>query len=536
MASTVDAERVREYNEENDAALFQRKVRKLAKMVRKSKYTVFFTGAGVSTSAGVGDYRGPSGAWTKRKIKQLQDLGSRRSAEEEAELKKLLEEQAREEKKARVKVDMCDAQPTPTHMAMATLIRLGIAHYCITTNLDGIFRKAGLKGHEQLCCLHGDIYIERCTACGYDFERNYHVRQDFVHVHDHMVGTCTRCGSKPPAHYKGTPGDLKMKKSKWGGRMVGTRDTNCGTKDTHINFGEMLDEIDWNEADQHCRKADLCIIAGTSMSLRHITHFPFLAKRVVLINLQATPDDEEAHLRIWAKCDPVFEGLMKELGLEIDPIPVWRPRDAVPFNKIPGKVHPYYKKKAQLLEEMALLREAEAEDRRKEAEARASLAHASLSTRSSDSESDEMDVVDAEKEAEVEPKKSKRKSKGKKKSPHLTDLPQAIELGNLHEKVPVDRGNNSHKWTVYVKLPDGRDDGSDLAELVESVAFDLHPTFTPAKVQVSSAPFSITRIGWGTFEVGVTLQWKKHLGRKPSHFTHHLSFKGPKTASSLPVH
>jgi len=61
--------------------------------------------------------------------------------------------------------------------------------------------------------------------------------------------------------------------------LIGTRDTDCGTKvlrlipnlpdnedlpkDTHINFGEMLDEIDWNEADEHTSKADLCIIAGT---------------------------------------------------------------------------------------------------------------------------------------------------------------------------------------------------------------------------------------------------------------------------------
>jgi NAD-dependent SIR2 family protein deacetylase len=55
---------------------------------------------------------------------------------------------------------------------------------------------------------------------------------------------------------------------------------NSGTKDTHINFGECLDEVDWNEADVHTKKADLCIIAGTSMSLRHITHFPFQAKKV----------------------------------------------------------------------------------------------------------------------------------------------------------------------------------------------------------------------------------------------------------------
>jgi NAD-dependent SIR2 family protein deacetylase len=227
MASTVDADRVREYNEENTPE-FQAKLDRLAQMVRRSKYTVFFTGAGVSTSAGVGDYRGPSGAWTMRKIKQLETKC--RTPDEEAELRKLKEELAREEKKATKKVDMLDAQPTLTHMAMATLIRLGLAHFVITTNLDGIHRKSGLQGHVNLCNLHGDIYVERCTACGYDFERNFHVRQDFLHVHDHKFGTCSRCGSKPPPHYTGTPGDLKMKESKWGGRMVGTRDTNCGTK------------------------------------------------------------------------------------------------------------------------------------------------------------------------------------------------------------------------------------------------------------------------------------------------------------------
>jgi NAD-dependent SIR2 family protein deacetylase len=34
-------------------------------------------------------------------------------------------------------MSMNDAQPSPTHMIMSTLIRLGLAHYVITTNLDG---------------------------------------------------------------------------------------------------------------------------------------------------------------------------------------------------------------------------------------------------------------------------------------------------------------------------------------------------------------------------------------------------------------
>jgi NAD-dependent SIR2 family protein deacetylase len=52
-------------------------------------------------------------------------------------------------------VPMMDAQPTPSHMAMSTLIRKGIAHFVITTNLDGIHRKSGLLHHKHVCNLHG---------------------------------------------------------------------------------------------------------------------------------------------------------------------------------------------------------------------------------------------------------------------------------------------------------------------------------------------------------------------------------------------
>jgi len=254
---------------------------------------------------------------------------------------------------------MLDAQPTVTHMAIATLIHKGLGHYVVTTNLDGLHRKSGLQGHTQICNLHGDVYIERCTACKYDFERNYSVRQQHkMYVHDHKIGTCSKCGSTPSSNYlgKATQG-ARMQESKWGGIMVGTRDVKMGTKDTHINFEEFLDELDWNEAEEHCGKADLCIVAGTSMSLRHITHFPFMAKKVVIINLQATPDDDKCNLRIWSQTDPVFLGLMERLKLDIEPIPVWRPRDSLPFDQIPGYIDPPFIEAAKRLEWVAQQRE-----------------------------------------------------------------------------------------------------------------------------------------------------------------------------------
>ena len=38
---------------------------KIADMIRSSKHCVCFTGAGLSTAAGIGDYRGKSGKWTQ---------------------------------------------------------------------------------------------------------------------------------------------------------------------------------------------------------------------------------------------------------------------------------------------------------------------------------------------------------------------------------------------------------------------------------------------------------------------------------------
>jgi len=273
-----------------------------------------------------------------------------------------------------------------------------------------------------------------------------------------------------------------MKKSQWGGRMVGTNEKNCGTKDTHINFGEYLDPMDWDEADVHCTKADLCIIAGTSMSLRHITHFPFLAKKVVLINLQATPDDDKADLRIWAKCDPVFEGLMNRLGIPIDPIPVWRPTDAVPIEKIPSWVDPYYVQKAKELEEFYNALEMERME-------------------------DKVNIIEIQ--------------------PLVKKLPPKILLGNTHDKIEKGDSQNSHRWTIYVKLP--ADQNEKLDDYVEFVKFKLHPTFTPKNVKVKNSPYEMSRLGWGTFTVGVIIKWKPEFNAPPLKLEHTLNFSSPDT-------
>jgi mono-ADP-ribosyltransferase sirtuin 6 len=43
----------------------EEEAKRITKMIRKAEHCVVFSGAGISTSAGIGDYRGKSGKWTE---------------------------------------------------------------------------------------------------------------------------------------------------------------------------------------------------------------------------------------------------------------------------------------------------------------------------------------------------------------------------------------------------------------------------------------------------------------------------------------
>uniref|UniRef100_A0A6B2L456 Deacetylase sirtuin-type domain-containing protein n=1 Tax=Arcella intermedia TaxID=1963864 RepID=A0A6B2L456_9EUKA len=90
---------------------------------------VAYTGAGISTSASLGDYRGPNGLWT------LTDLGYGSLAEH----------------------DLTSAYPTVAHMALVGLHQAGILKGVVTTNLDGLHLLSGIP--KNICSeLHGTAH------------------------------------------------------------------------------------------------------------------------------------------------------------------------------------------------------------------------------------------------------------------------------------------------------------------------------------------------------------------------------------------
>merc|ERR1719410_2019828 len=142
------------------------KMQKLHEMMRESTHIVVFTGAGISTSAGIPDFRGPMGVWTRKAQGQAPIAGT----------------------------STVKALPTKTHMGIVELHRRGIVRYVISQNCDGLHRRSGLPA-SAISELHGNSNIEICETCGRRFFRDFKaVRQN--KTFDHFTGRFCPCNGR----------------------------------------------------------------------------------------------------------------------------------------------------------------------------------------------------------------------------------------------------------------------------------------------------------------------------------------------------
>jgi len=265
-------EDVKEFEESEES--IREKVGKIVDLINLSKCTALFTGAGISTSAGIPDFRGPKGVWTLSKqgkavegIKRLEEL-----------------------------------EPTKCHMVLKTLLDNQKIKYVISQNVDGLLLKAGIPPH-NLAELHGNCFIEECWGCEQKYIRNYDTCDD----EQAFAGQCASCIANKKKMCHCTPRHC----------------TKCGEylKDSLIHFGESLHPHVVQSAGNKCLSSDLMICAGSSLSVFPACDYPKDLKqrggKLVIINKQKTELDWMADVHIFGDIDKIFGMIAEGLGLEV---------------------------------------------------------------------------------------------------------------------------------------------------------------------------------------------------------------------------
>eukprot|EP01127_Copromyxa_protea_P017247 TRINITY_DN5233_c1_g2_i1.p1 TRINITY_DN5233_c1_g2~~TRINITY_DN5233_c1_g2_i1.p1 ORF type:complete len:426 (+),score=74.04 TRINITY_DN5233_c1_g2_i1:30-1280(+) len=253
-----------------------KKVEEATDLVLRSKYITSFTGAGASVTSGIGTYRGTEGIDTK------EALGQGESDSEESD------------------VDYESLVPTPTHKGLVTLYNNDKMHAVITQNCDNLHGKAGTP-REVLYELHGNVFAEYCEDCEKEYFRDYCTDLYSTNCYaEKWFKKCPKCGL---GHYTGRLCEDKKCKGK--------------LRDTIINFGDFLNDNVLGglpRATKECKKADLCFVLGSSLTVPPASLLPFKAKKVVICNLQKTDYDEKATVRIFYPCDDFVTLLLEKLG------------------------------------------------------------------------------------------------------------------------------------------------------------------------------------------------------------------------------
>lgn len=232
---------------------------KLKQWVADSRQIVFFGGAGVSTESGIRDFRSVDGLYSQKFDYPPETIISHSFYLKNPEYFFRF---------YREKMLPLGHEPNITHKKLAQWEREGKLAAVVTQNIDGLHQKAGSKNVYEL---HGSVL------------RNY----------------CTRCGKCYPAEFiRDTPGIPRC---------------TCGgiVKPDVVLYEEALDQQTLENSVRAIRNADMLIVAGTSLTVYPAAGLIryYRGNRLVLINRDATPYDDQADLVLHESLGTVFSNL-----------------------------------------------------------------------------------------------------------------------------------------------------------------------------------------------------------------------------------
>ena len=224
----------------------------LRELLQQAGHVVALTGAGISTLAGIPDFRGPQGLYRQPGAERIFDIDwfHRDPA--------IYYEGCRE-----LIYGLDRHAPGPVHTLLARLESAGRLQAVITQNIDMLHQKAGSR---LVIEVHGSPLRHHCIGCG----REAAYAEICALLRHEPVARCGACGGA----YK--PGITF--------------------------FGEALPEAALAAAVAQARRADLMLVLGTSLTVHPAAALPEQTLRtggqLVIVNAQPTPLDYLARLRL----------------------------------------------------------------------------------------------------------------------------------------------------------------------------------------------------------------------------------------------
>ena len=232
---------------------------RLVEWLRASRSILVVSGAGVSTSSGIPDFRGPGGVWSRRQPVYYDDFLASEAARVEYWDYKLESWEIYQH-----------ARPNAVHHAIVDLERAGKILAVVTQNVDGLHRRAGTSPG-LLVEMHGTDLLVECQTC--------------------------HAASDPAPHFAAFKTTRRPPYCDCGGAL----------KSATISFGQSLRAEDLERAAAAAMKADLVLALGSTLSVYPAASIPLMAAErgtpYIIINRGETGHDDHAAVTLRLEAD-----------------------------------------------------------------------------------------------------------------------------------------------------------------------------------------------------------------------------------------
>jgi NAD-dependent deacetylase len=210
-----------------------------ARLIESSLSIAVLSGAGISTAAGIPDFRGPQGLYVTRK----------HDPEKVFEINYFYAEPEYFYYFTNDFIEAVnDITPTYTHRFLARLEKQGLLDHIITQNIDLLHY---LAGNRQIIDLHGSYNSAHCTGCGTCYS-------DLTY--SWWKSTMAESSSYPVARCRKCKGVLKP---------------------DIVFFGEMVNQF--HAAERVVKNCDLLLILGSSLQVAPASHLPLLTNAPTIV-------------------------------------------------------------------------------------------------------------------------------------------------------------------------------------------------------------------------------------------------------------